>query len=370
MLARDMCVRHSVSVVSAWDKNRTDWLLGTTLRLRSKETHYLLDGVPVHLFALSPFEKIRLVPSVISYYPLMDFASQNIANLYAARLESHFTAVDLVHNVRIGREPLSIASYDLAQKHDIPFVLTPVHHPRWKGWLYRVFHRLYIRAQAVIALTEAEKKILAGLGVKEERIYVTGMGPILADYAHPEVFRTKYGVTSPFVLFLGQHYKYKGFAHVLESTVRVWKKFPETHFVFIGPGIQSSEDVFEQYHDPRIHRLGVVDLQEKTDALAACTLLCVPSVQESFGGVYTEAWSFQKPVIGCPIPAVREVISDGADGYLVTQDHNEIAARIIDLLEHPETALRMGEAGARKVAEQYSWRHLSGLTEEIYRKVT
>jgi glycosyltransferase involved in cell wall biosynthesis len=57
-------------------------------------------------------------------------------------------------------------------------------------------------------------------------------------------------------------------------------------------------------NDPRILELGSVDLQTKTDALEACTLLCLPSTQESFGGVYTEAWSFKKPVIGCDIPAV------------------------------------------------------------------
>jgi hypothetical protein len=35
------------------------------------------------------------------------------------------------------------------------------------------------------------------------------------------------------------------------------------------------------------------------------------------GGVYTEAWSFCKPVIGCPIPAVSELIVEGVDGCLV-----------------------------------------------------
>jgi len=248
-------------------------------------------------------------------------------------------------------------------------VLTPVHHPRWVGWRYRAYNRLYRDADAVIALTQAEKATLMKLGVAANRIYVTGMGPWLADRADPQAFLEKYGLKEPLVLFLGQTYPYKGYRQLLEATSTVWKAFPETQFVFIGPPVMNCEEVFTQYQDPRIHRLGQVSLQEKTNALAACTLLCMPSTQESFGGVYTEAWSFAKPVIGCPIPAVKEVIEDGVDGYLVAQEPQAIAERIIDLLQNPERARAMGKAGQDKVNRSYNWPTLAERTEEVYRSV-
>ena len=72
----------------------------------------------------------------------------------------------------------------------------------------------------------------------------------------------------------------------------------------ITPRTPFSQKFFtQQPPDPRLIELGTVDLQQKTNALAACTLLCLPSTQESFGGVFTEAWSFEKPVIGANIPA-------------------------------------------------------------------
>ena len=173
----------------------------------------------------------------------------------------------------------------------------------------------------------------------------------------------------PIILFLGQHFLYKGFVQLLQAAPIVWKKIPEANFVFIGPDVDHSEKYFQGEVDPRVHRLGQVDLQTKTNALAACTLLCVPSIQESFGGVYTEAWSFQKPVIGCPIPAVSEVISDGVDGYLADQMPQAIAERIIDLLQNPSKATEMGKAGCRKVEEKYSWNRVAQLTEEAYKQV-
>jgi len=168
-------------------------------------------------------------------------------------------------------------------------------------------------------------------------------------------------------LFLGQHYLYKGYRQVLEAAPLVWQKIPEANFVFIGPAVKQSHQDFAAVSDPRIHRLGLVDLQTKTNALAACNLLCVPSTQESFGGVYTEAWSLGKPVIGCNISAVADVISDGVDGFLVKQEAGMIADRICQLLNDPLKAKSMGEAGQQKVKSRYSWEHLAKITDQIYR---
>jgi glycosyltransferase involved in cell wall biosynthesis len=146
----------------------------------------------------------------------------------------------------------------------------------------------------------------------------------------------------------------------------VWKKVPDTHFVFIGPPVGSSEAEFRRYQDARIVRLGAVDLQTKSDALAACDLLCVPSTQESFGGVYTEAWCLGKPVIGCDIPAVAEVIEEGVDGYLVEQNPDPIAGRILELLMDDKRRREMGAMGREKVALKYSWEQLARRTERVY----
>jgi glycosyltransferase involved in cell wall biosynthesis len=300
------------------------------------------------------------------YYPLMSVALPIISESLRKYIEPFGGSADLVHNVRIGREPLSLASYRLARQRGIPFVLTPVHHPRWEGRRYEAYNDLYRRSDALLALTEAEVDVLVDIGVERQRIHVIGMGPILEDTAYPENFLNTFNLQAPVVLFLGQHYEYKGFRQVLESAKYVWRKVPETNFVFVGPAVGQSEKAFAMFKDPRIHRIGHLNLQQKTNALAACSLLCVPSSQESFGGVYTEAWSFRKPVIGCPIPAVREVVSDGVDGYLVAQDPEEIADRICVLLLDSNHSQTMGEAGKSKVEKRYTWEKIANRTEKAY----
>ena len=367
MMAQELNKKgHQVQVVSHWDKNRSDWLLGTTIKAPPVPTDYELDGIKVHTLGLTLSEKLSLLPWIPLYYPLMSKALPSIADCLCKKLQSYAKEADLIHNMRIGREGLSYASLKAARLHNIPFVFTPVHHPRWVGWRYQAYLALYREADAVIVLTPTEKQTLIELGVAEGSIHVIGTGPVVAPNAFPDTFKQKHALDAPFVLFLGQHYAYKGYRSVLEAAELVWQKNADVNFVFVGPEVKDSERWFVQYSDPRLKRLGSVSLQEKTNALAACSLLCVPSAQESFGSVYTEAWQFSKPVIGGDIPAISDVISDGVDGYLVDQSPEKIADYIITLLEDGHLASEMGKAGKRKVEEQFSWASLSRRIEQVY----
>jgi glycosyltransferase involved in cell wall biosynthesis len=361
---------HPVRVAAFWDRNRTDWLLGTTIRAPSTPHTYTIDGVPVTRLHLSHDERLHAVLPTASYYLRLRASIDALAGIIQPRLAELAAAQRpaLVHNIRIGREPLSFASWRLARSLDVPFVFTPLHHPRWVGWRYRAFIDLYHRSDLVLVLTEAERRAMIELGVSSSHIQVVGNGPVLADAADAQNFRARHRVDGPLVLFLGQHFAYKGFRALLAAAPLVWQRFPDARFAFLGPAVGNSESAF-RHVDRRILRLGEVDLQTKTDALAACDLLCVPSTQESFGGVYTEAWSFGKPVIGARIPAVSEVIADGVDGFLVAQRPEEIADRIVTLLADGALAQRMGAAGKEKVEQRYTWRAIAQRMLAAYRSV-
>jgi glycosyltransferase involved in cell wall biosynthesis len=99
-------------------------------------------------------------------------------------------------------------------------------------------------------------------------------------------------------------------------------------------------------------------------------VLCVPSSQESFGGVLVEAWAMGKPVVAGPAPAAAEVIADGQDGFVVSdQSESTIADRLIQLLDDPAEAARLGQRGAAKVAQRFTWERLAARTAAIYRSL-
>lgn len=360
-----------VHVISQWHENRNDWLLGSTLLSNGLREGYSIDGVPVKQIRFALLDKLRMLPFIPPFYILKSFCIPGLAPIFTKHLDRLVPGpIDIVHNIRVGRENLSVASWQFARKRKIPFVFTPLHHPRWQGWLYRDYLELYRRASAMLALTDCEKELCVNLGVPADRIHVTGVGPVLAAEGHPENFRTKHGIGDrPFVLYLGQKYAYKGLAALMQSARLLAPKLPDLLFVFIGPRTKYSRGLFKAHECKNILELPPVDLQEKTDALAACYLLCLPSQQESFGVVFVEAWNFRRPVIGGKIPTIAEVILDGVDGLLVSQDAEEIASKIETLIREPSLAAKMGEEGFKKARARFSWEKIYEKTLKAYQSV-
>lgn len=368
-LASRFAAQHEVQVAAHWDSTRRDWLLGTTARAPRPARDYEVDGVRVHRLAYPPGLNLGLWAAAALYPLAQGPAIAHIAGRLAEVL-TPLADVDLIHNVRIGREGLSAASLKLARQRDVPFVFTPLHHPRWSGWLHRHFHKLCRQADLVIALTESERRTLEAQGVAPERIAVTGHGPVVSADASSERFRARHRLgRDPMILFLGQKYAYKGLAAILEAAPRVWDRQPETRFVFVGPRTAYSKRLFSGVRDPRILELDAVDLQTKSDALAACDVFCLPSTQESFGGVFTEAWAFGRPVLGADIPAVREVIADGVDGLVCDPRPAPLAAHLQQLLFDERLRHQLGEAGRRKVTQRFTWPKLVEQTEALYEAV-
>lgn len=366
-LAQVLSSQNNIKVFSIWDRNRSDWLLGTTVFAGNHSADYLIDGISVHRMGLSKFEKLKSIPSIIGYYAVMKPSIDNLATIIQRQLEPYAEGVEIIHNIRVGREPISFASFNSARKAGIPFVFSPLHHPRWGGWRHRYYHRLYREADALIALTSAEKKALVEMGVRDDKIFITGIGPVLANDGVGLKFREKYSLPEmPIVLFLGQKYPYKGIQLLVKAAELVWAKYPETLFVLAGPRTRYSIGLFKQILDPRIIELDSLDIQTKTDALDACSMLCLPSSQESFGGVFTEAWQMGKPVIGCRIPAVETVISEGVDGLLIDCNERDLAEKINTLLANKKLADQMGKAGKKKVFENFTWKKLAEKTMSAY----
>jgi len=359
---------HNAKVITISSRKRQDWLRMSTV-FAEKEKDYEFEGVPVTQLGFSLATRIAMAPWAAAYYGCMAPAVRALARLTYPYLEKAAEKPDLVHVTRIGREFICQAALDFARKHHLPFVLTPNHHPRWRGYLYRQYDRIYREADALCVYTSEEKRVLVEeKGVPEERIHITGVGPVLADSFSAESFCRNHGVKQDeFILFIGQQYRYKGVEAMLKAAPIVWSRFPDMRFVFIGPHTNDTDAMFQDISDNRIMNLGVVDAETKTSALAACCMLCLPSTQESFGGVYAEAWCHRRPVIGGNIPPIAAVITNGKDGILSSQDPDELAENMCTLLANPAMREKMGNEGWKKVQINYTWSTLAEKTLSAYR---
>ncbi len=87
-----------------------------------------------------------------------------------------------------------------------------------------------------------------------------------------------------------------------------------------------------------------------------CSVLVLPSVQESFGLVVIEAWARQKPVICADIPALKELVKNSDGGLLFkVDDQNDLTKQIKFILDNPKKADQMGLNGFNYVKNNYTW---------------
>jgi glycosyltransferase involved in cell wall biosynthesis len=110
---------------------------------------------------------------------------------------------------------------------------------------------------------------------------------------------------------------------------------------------------------------------QKPQLFAACDVLAYPSVYESFGIAFVEAWATGKPVVGCRAGAVPCVVRHEVDGLLVDpEDTKGLAEAILRLLKEPNLRHDMGQRGLKKVRESHTWPVVTARFREVYQTVT
>lgn len=271
---------------------------------------------------------------------------------------------DLIHVAPMPMAHLYF-TWRIAKHHAIPLVITPDMHfddPRFKNLL---IDTILASAAAVIAHTEYEKAALSARGVAKERITVIPLSYLSAN----DFNLTAKLSQEPTVLFLGTKSFDKGTVHLLEVWPQVRQKIPQAKLIVAGVPTRSWVKGKKNKDFTNVEELDYVTGGTKQGLLSASHILVVPSRTESFGMVLLEAWAKGKPVIGGSAGATREMISEGRDGYTVNfGDVDNLAKKIINLLQNPTQQKQLGLAGRQK-AKTFTKQRMVGRTLKVYRQV-
>ena len=115
------------------------------------------------------------------------------------------------------------------------------------------------------------------------------------------------------------------------------------------------------------HFAGLIPPSEVCNYLVQGDLLWHLSLHEGLPRAVVQALATGIPAIGFALDGTPEVISDGVTGYLTAaEDVDSVAARTLELLNDPELAQKMGQAGQKKVLEQFAWQRMSDILEDEY----
>ena len=298
---------------------------------------------------------------------------------------------------------VSMAGYLAKKLYGVPFVMTthslePLR--AWKAeqlgsgyamssWMERT---AILDADAIIAVSQGTKTdiLRAYPEVDRDRIHVIYNGIDLAEYQKTEETKAlvDYGVDPavPYLLFVGRITRQKGVTHLVDAI----RYMPADTQVVLCAGAPDTPEIAaemrkkvqdaQQYHKRIVWIEKMVTKREAIQLYSNARVFCCPSVYEPFGIINLEAMACRAPVVASATGGIKEVVVEGKTGYLVPFDQDpvtsfprdpetfarDLASRCSELMADPEKCLSFGEAGRRRVEEQFSWTAIAHQTIELY----
>jgi glycosyltransferase involved in cell wall biosynthesis len=243
---------------------------------------------------------------------------------------------DIVHS----QHPflLGITALRLARHRGLPLVFT--HHTLYDQYTHYVpgdspaLKRFAIELSTsyanlcdqVFAPSESIQTLLQQRGVTTQITVVpTGVRPENFAEGDGLAFRRQSGIpeTAFVVGHLGRLAPEKNLEFLTEAVTDFISRNSHAHFLLIGTG--PSENAIRGLFakagiESQLHLPGILQQQALADALHAMDVFAFASKSETQGMVLTEAMAAGLPVVALDAPGAREVVSDGRNGRLLTED--------------------------------------------------
>ena len=160
----------------------------------------------------------------------------------------------------------------------------------------------------------------------------------------------------------------KGPDLLVDAIPLVLKRRWDVQFIIAGKGDMSRE-LEERCRTLPVQFTGYIPDEEYREFLNACDLVVIPSRNEPFGLVLTEAWSAERCVVATDVGGLSENIDDFIDGIKVPVRADSLAWGISYIIEDPVRIRAMGMAGKRKVLSRFNWDEIGRMMEQVYRTV-
>jgi glycosyltransferase involved in cell wall biosynthesis len=236
---------------------------------------------------------------------------------------------------------------------------------RWRRNVAKLVLRRADRVR-VVSGTLAEK-VVQHCGVQPEQIRVAPVGVNFIPQLGQKP-RFKQRLLPGFeqrktVLFVGRLCAQKNLHLWIDVARLVASRVPTASFVIVGGG-DSEEIIHRLVRDSHLEDRFLFMGRQPHDALpaiyAAADVFLLTSYYEGLPRVLMEALLSGIPVVSTACTGPKDVIQDGINGYLLSiGDAAGLAARVIELLENEQLALRLGQAGLRHMSTEFNIERLA-----------
>src|SRR5262245_50698170 len=253
---------------------------------------------------------------------------------------------------------------------------------RIRGATFRLllYRFLIPAADHVFVQTDRMRDDISREGIAKEKMTPVPMGvDIEADWAAVAKRKAIPDGERTFV-YLGTLARTRHLDFIVRVLAKVRERVPDVKLYVVGGGVAPGD---EELLTTEGKRLGVLDAlvmvgqKPRADALAyvrdadVCVSPIYPSPILNCGSPtkLVEYMAMGKAVVANDHPEQAQVIAESLAGYCVPWDEDAFAAAILRLLQDPVEAKRMGEKGARYVAQRRCYGVIADVVEQELMKV-
>lgn len=307
--------------------------------------------------------------------------------MFDAFLDDHQIEVVQAHNLHLDFFDLSRALQDACKERGIPYYLV-IHNDVF-------IDRSEERTQRIVREIDWDKLVVISHFIEETMAedlpqiprdrWTVIMHGIDIDTFFPvdddqkEALKAQYGFEGRrVILHPGRFLPWKGILPAIKAMPRIAEEVPEALMVMTGRAQRIYEDQDElAMYDARIDRtirendlrehvhIGTYDHEDipRLEALSDVAIYTTIG-EEPFGLVPVEAMACGVPVVVTDSGGLTESVVDGETGFVISKDEEtlpeQLADRIVVLLQDDDLAERMGRNGRQRAEEAFDKSRMAG----------
>jgi len=232
-------------------------------------------------------------------------------------------------------------------------------------WVRSRMNREIERADVILCPSNFVRDTMMSNGVPAEKCFVSHFG------VDTSVFKQRNSLPDrPRFICVGSLTVRKGQQYLFRAFEKVKAILPDAELVCVG---SVRPDFLREMHRWRgsfIHHNSVPQA-ELAKMLAESTAFILPSLEEGFARVLSEAMAVGLPILASYESGATTVVSDGVEGIIIQpRDIDDITAAMIRMVQDPTENLAMGEAAFLAGGQSNTWAdYVKRLREEYARRL-
>jgi glycosyltransferase involved in cell wall biosynthesis len=307
----------------------------------------------------------KYYPRFFYFYPKKIFygiSGESYSKCIVKYLENSFSPPDLIHAFHIYLDGYGVLKY--CKKHNLPLIVTAHGSILRDIWNWKNIRRKIKKTLDYSSIIHCVSKYQANLAyerfVDSSKIEIVHLGVDINKFRLRESMPIKKELKitgEKIILYVGQLIKRKGVEYLIKSLKKISPKY-EIKCIIIGEG-KEKKNLIKLSRKLSVDKFvifkGKVTEKELLNWYSISDIFIMPSLNEPWGLVCTEAMASECAIIASRVGGIVEQVKDGNNGYLVEkQNPEELYDKISYLLDNPDIINKM-KRNSRKIVIQNGW---------------